>query len=138
MVAVEKLTLESIDKTLKEILKWTRFANLSKLKEVLTAELDAEAKKLVYEASDGSKGLRDVATECGVPWNTVHGWWEQWFRMGIVVESDTRKGRMVKIVSLVDLGMKLPKTGSGLAGGSQPEASQPSQDKSPTTPEGST
>ncbi len=105
----EKDTLESIDESLKQILKWTRFANISKLKEVLEVELDSDQKKRACENSDEKNGLKEVSTISGSPQDTVYSWWQKWFRMGLVVESETRKGRMMKIVSLDDVGIKVPK-----------------------------
>jgi len=101
--------LESIDKTLKEILKWTRFANISKLKETLEAELDSNEKKLAYENTDGENGLKEVAVASGAPQDTIYGWWQKWFRLGLATESISYKGRMIKIVSLEDVGIKVPK-----------------------------
>jgi hypothetical protein len=103
--------LDSIDRTLREILKWTRFANISKLKEALETELDTDEKRLAYESSDGTKGIEEVATVSDTPRDTIYSWWQKWFRLGIVVESESRKGRMAKMVSLDDLGIKMPKKG---------------------------
>jgi len=105
----EEKNLESIDRTLKEILKWTRFANISKLKEILEAELDSDEKKLAYENTDGVNGLKEVATASGTPLPTVATWWQKWYRLGLVTESEERKGRMMKIVSLDDVGLKVPR-----------------------------
>jgi hypothetical protein len=101
--------LASIHRTLKETLKWIRFANISKLKETLEKELDTDEKKLAYENGDGVRGVKEVAQASGAPQDTVYSWWQKWFRLGLVVESETRKGRMMKIVSLDDVGIKLPK-----------------------------
>lgn len=101
--------LESIDRTLKEILKWTRFANVSKLKEILEKELDTDEKKLAYESRDGVNGLKEVTTASGAPLPTVGTWWQKWFLLGLISESETGKGRMMKIVSLDDVGIKVPK-----------------------------
>lgn len=87
--------VDSIDRSLKEILMWTRFANILKLKDTLDAELDTNRKKLAYENTDGENGLKE--------------WWPRWFRLGIVTESEARKGRMVKIVSLEDVGIEVPR-----------------------------
>jgi len=101
--------LESMDKTLREILKWTRFANIGKLKEILEAELDNDEKKLAFESTDGVNGTKEIAAASDTPQDTVYGWWQKWFRLGLVTESETRKGRMMKIVSLDDVGIKIPK-----------------------------
>jgi len=97
-----------VGETLKKILMWTRFANISKLKEVLEKELDDNQKKLAFENSDGENGLKELSTISGVPYATVGSWWQKWFRLGLVVESETRKGRMMKIASLDDIGIKSP------------------------------
>lgn len=104
-----KEKINSIENTLQEILKWTRFANLSKLKEILEKELETDQKKLAYESTDGVNGIKEVAAGSGAPQDTVYGWWQKWSRLGLVIESATRKGRMVKIVSLDDVGIKIPK-----------------------------
>jgi len=101
--------LSSIDSTLKEILKWTRFANISNLKEMLEKELNNDEKKLAYENSDGVRSLDEVEVESGAPRDTIYGWWQKWSRLGLVTESESRRGRMLKIVSLEDVGIKLPK-----------------------------
>ncbi len=101
--------LGSIDRSLREILKWTRFANTSKLKEMLESTLDTVEKKIAFEGSDGVNMLKEVAAACDTPQDTVYGWWQKWSRLGLVMESETRKGRMMKIVSLDDVGVKVPK-----------------------------
>jgi hypothetical protein len=104
---IEKI--DSIENTLLEILKWTRFANIAKLKEILEKELETDQKKLAYESTDGINGTKEVALVSAAPQDTVYGWWQKWSRLGLVIESETRKGRMTKIVSLDDVGIKIPK-----------------------------
>ncbi len=65
--------LESIDKTLREILKWTRFANISKLKETLETELDSDEKKLAYENTNDLSGLKEVAAIAITLTSTIAG-----------------------------------------------------------------
>jgi len=101
--------LDSIDRTLREILKWTRFANISKMKETLETELATDEKKIAFENSDGVNGLKELAAVSGAPQDTIYSWWQKWFRLGLVIESEERKGRMMKIVSLDDVGIKIPK-----------------------------
>jgi hypothetical protein len=101
--------IDSIESTLNEILKWTKFANISKLKEILEAELDTDEKKLAYENSNGENTLKDLVPLCGAPYGTITNWWPRWYRMGIMAESELRKSRMEKIVSLDDVGIKIPK-----------------------------
>ncbi len=130
MAGEEKVDrLESMDKTLRELLKWTRFANIGKLKEMLEATLDSAEKKIAFESTDGVRTSKEVAATCDTPEDTVYGWWQKWFRLGLVVESESRKGRMTKIVSLDDVGIKVPKKTAKLA----PAAAiaQPAQDPQP-------
>jgi len=82
--------IDSIESTLREILKFTRFANISRLKEVLDRELDTDEKKIAYENSDGETILKELAAVSGAPSATVGAWWQKWFRMGIVSESEER------------------------------------------------
>jgi len=95
---------------LREIARWSRFQNMGRLKEVLAAELDSDEKKLAYENTDGSKGIKEIAQACGAPQDTVYGWWKKWSRLGILESSESREGRLAKICSLEDVGIKMPKT----------------------------
>lgn len=105
--ADDKLT--SIDRTLKELLRWTRFANMERLKEILEKELENDQKKLAYDGTDGKNGLREVSEMSGAPTSTISRWWPRWFQRGLVIESEVRQGRMKKIISLEDVGIELPK-----------------------------
>lgn len=105
-------TLQSIDRTLQEILHWTRFANISKLVETLEKELDTAEKRLAYDRTDGMNGVREVSVASGTPMRTVANWWQKWFHLGLATESETHKGRMKKIVSLDDVGIKIPVAGT--------------------------
>jgi hypothetical protein len=101
--------IDSIELSLREILNWTRFANIAKLREVLESELDTDEKKLAYESSNGENTLKDLVPLCGAPYGTITNWWPRWHRMGILTESENRKGRMKKITSLSDVGIDVPK-----------------------------
>lgn len=102
--------LDENQKLLEEVARWSRFQNIGRLKEVLAAELDTDEKKLVFEYIDGMKGIKDISHECGAPQDTIYGWWKKWSRLGILEPSDSREGRLVKICSLEDVGIKIPKT----------------------------
>jgi len=101
--------LDMLNSTLKEILKWSRFQNLPKLKEVLEKELDDQSKKLVFENTDGQKSMRQVSTESAVPVPTIQGWWNRWYNLGILEPSETWRGRLKRICSLRDVGIEMPK-----------------------------
>jgi len=112
--------LESIDKTLRELLTWTRFANIPRLTEILERELDNDQKKLAYENSDGTNGQKEVSALSGAPISTIGKWWPNWFNLGLVTESETRKGRMKKVVSLEDVGIAIPKKKASSASAGTP------------------
>lgn len=101
-------TIKSVNIVLQEILRWTRFANISKLRETLLTELDSDEKKLAYDNSDGEKSLKEIAKISSAPTQTIHNWWQKWLHLGLVVESEKYKGRMKKIISLEDVGIKVP------------------------------
>ncbi len=102
--------LDENQKLLKEIARWSRFESIGRLKEVLTAELDSDEKGLAFENTDGAKGIRDISQICGAPHDTIYGWWKKWSRLGILEPSESREGRLVKICSLEDVGIRIPKT----------------------------
>lgn len=101
--------LDRNETILRDIARWLRFQNTSKLKEVLLVELDTDEKKLAFESTDGKKGLRKVASMSGAPQDTVYGWWKKWFNIGILEPSEIRKGRLRKICSLEYVGITVPK-----------------------------
>lgn len=101
--------LAAIQSSIKDMAKWLRFQNLPNLKQLLHDELSDDAKKLAYENTDGTKGLREVGEMSGVPVPTVQSWWSRWYNLGIVDESPTRKGRMERLCSLRDIGIDVPR-----------------------------
>ena len=50
---------------LRELLKWTRFSGIEKVKSVLVATLMDDQQRSAYQASDGSRGPREVAVIAG-------------------------------------------------------------------------
>lgn len=101
--------LDESQKMLLDIARWLRFQNIGKLKEVLLAELDTDEKKLAFENTDGERGIEEVSRGSGAPQDTTYGWWKKWFNLGILETSETRKGRLRKICSLEEVGIKVPK-----------------------------
>jgi hypothetical protein len=101
--------LESIEGILQESLVFTKFANLSNLKQTLEKELNTDETKIAFENTDGVKPLKEIATLSGAPEDTVYSWWQHWLRLGLVKEGQKYRGRMAKIISLDDIGIKVPK-----------------------------
>lgn len=101
--------LNLVNLTLKEILKWSRFQNLPRLREVLEKELDDQSKKLAYDNTDGQKSMRQVSSEANVPVPTIQVWWNRWYNLGILEPSEAYRGRLKKICSPKDVGIEMPK-----------------------------
>jgi len=123
--------LDENQKILKDIARWIRFQNIGKLKEVLLAELDTDEKKVAFENTDGEMGIKEVAELAKAPQDTVYGWWKKWSNLGILEPSETRKGRLRKICSLEDVGIKVPK----VVGAKKEEKEPPKEEKTETTSE---
>lgn len=98
---------ERIITVLEEILKWTRFEALQRLKAVLTETLASDEDKRIYQFSDG-RSSRDVGSASGVAYTKVVARWKIWNSLGIVVPSRKYQGRFEHIVSLEDLGIQVP------------------------------
>lgn len=101
--------LKEISLTLKELLKWTKFAGMQQLRTVLNQTLKTDTEMLVYELSDGIRGTRDVAKIVGIGSNaTVAAYWKKWSRIGIVEPSLGHQGRYQRICSLEEVGLAVP------------------------------
>jgi len=93
---------------LKEILKWTKFEGMQKIKQVLENTLDSDAKKLVYESSNGLSSP-EVAKIAGVDDSTVRDYWKDWAILGIAEIHPNFKKRYCRIFSLREVGIEVLK-----------------------------
>ena len=117
--------LRGVQSGLKEVGKWVRFQNVPRLRDIVVKELDTAQKKMAFELTDGQHSRRDIGKELGISDEAVRSWWDKWFQLAIVSESETRKGRPEKIVSLGELGIEVPKP--------KPKSAQPPAEE-PVTP----
>lgn len=102
-------TLKEIASTLQEMLKWTRFAGMQQLKNIVTQNLKSDPEMLVYELSDGNRGTREIAQLAGIGSNaTVARFWQKWSKIGLVEPSKKFPGRFQHISSLEELGLTVP------------------------------
>lgn len=101
-------TLKEIASTLKELLKWSRFAGMQQLRNILTQNLKTNNELLIYEASDGIRGAREVAKIAGTSHPTVLSYWKKWAKVGIVEPSPKFEGRYQRICSLEEVGLTAP------------------------------
>lgn len=74
---------KEIKDLLKELLKWTKFEGMQKVKQVLEANLDSDVKKLIYEMSNGQSSP-EIAQSVGIAEHTVRNYWKDWSIIGIV------------------------------------------------------
>jgi DNA-binding transcriptional ArsR family regulator len=93
---------------LREQTKWLRFLALRELRTTLEAELVSGSERRAYEATDGERTSREVASAAGVSQATVSRWWSRWQNRGIV-ETDPR-GRSRRLASLTAIGLDLEPT----------------------------
>lgn len=94
---------------MREILKWTKFAGAKEVRNVLTATLDSEQKRLVYHLSDGNNTIQKIVDTAGVSDGTVRNYWELWSRQGIVDPIKVQGGqRYKKSFDLDDFGITVP------------------------------
>jgi len=98
---------QEIRDILKEVLKWTKFEGMQKVKQVLEDTLDNNSKKLIYELSDG-KSSPEIARIVGVSAQTVRDYWKNWAVLGIVEIHPDYKKRHRRIFSLKEIGIEVP------------------------------
>jgi len=98
---------KEIKDILKEILKWTKFEGMQKVKQVLENTLDNNTKKLIYEFSDGrsSPAIAEIAE---VNAHTVRDYWKDWVVLGIVEIHPEYKKRYRRVFSLKEVGIEVP------------------------------
>ncbi|XHH08081.1 MAG: hypothetical protein ACFCUE_10965 [Candidatus Bathyarchaeia archaeon] len=108
---------EKIDEliaVMREILKYQKFAGAKEVRNVLTAALDSDQKRLIYHLSDGNRGSVEIAKTANIGDSTVRRYWESWARQGIMEAIKVRGGdRYKKSFELEDFGMTVPQTQGG-------------------------
>jgi hypothetical protein len=125
MLEEELKTLKNIEEKISELLKWTKFAGMQQLRNVLLQVLgDDTTSLLAYEFSDGERGTREVAKLAGVKSkSTIAGYWRKWSKIGIVEPSSKYQGRYQRICSLEEVGLVVPQS-TQLSGSPQNEATK--------------
>lgn len=107
---------------LEEILKWTRFEGMQRVKAVLLETLKKDSEKIAYHYSDG-RGSLEISKIAGVSDFAIRSYWKKWATMGLVQPSRKFKGRYERLFSLEDLGIDVP-TIKLLLAEKQPEAEE--------------
>lgn len=104
----EKALLAELLSVQRELLTWTRFEGMQKLKPVLESLLKTDQAKKVYELSTGEYTSVQIGKAVGVTDQTVRNYWKKWTRAGVVkVSGRTGKG-FTHVCSLEDLGIEVP------------------------------
>jgi len=92
---------------LEEILKWTRFEGMQRVKVVLLETLKKDSERIAYHYSDG-RGSLEISKIAGVSDFAIRSYWKKWATMGLVQLSSKFKGRYERLFSLEDLGIEVP------------------------------
>lgn len=113
---------------LREILKWVKFAGMKEVKEVLNSVLDTDQKKLVYQLSDGSKGMIEVGETAGIAsTSTISKYWKTWLKLGLGENLSVKGGeRFKRAFDLEDFGIEVPQVRIGI-GESKSSSGQPQE-----------
>lgn len=126
----EELKEDANTQILREMLKWVKLQGINQAKTVLTAALRNDKEKLIYEYSDGTKAIAEIAKLTGVGFGTVQRCWGRWATLGIVEPVAVQGGtRYKKAFSLQVFGIEVPQLGEDNA---QPVTTE--QQAEPATP----
>lgn len=102
--------IKELVKVNKDILKWIKFSNLGKVKEILETVLDSDEKKIAYQMSDGitrSGAIADIITPHQT---TIADWWRIWYKLGIAEALSASGGKRARsIFDLEDFNLAVPK-----------------------------
>ncbi len=93
---------------MRELVRWSKFESIPKLRTVLEQNLLSDKEKIIYELSDGERSTRDIAKVVGGSNATVSNYWEKWSKLGIVDKSQKYEGRFKHICSLEEVGLEVP------------------------------
>jgi len=93
---------------LRDLVAWIKLEARPRAAARLASILDSDEKKLVYQYSDGTRGVRELSVLTGVDKNTISTWWGDWDGLGIMEQAKTWKGRRQRMVSLEDVGIEVP------------------------------
>ena len=105
---------------LREQSRWLRLLGLGTLRTLLPQLLKTEKQRLVYELSDGTRTVREIAAAAGVGIGTVSRLWTEWLAAGLCSESPRHAGRAERLVSLAALGMDVPNLAALVANAAAP------------------
>lgn len=104
----EKDLLAEILSVQRELLMWSRFEGMQRLKPVLESLLKTDQEKKVYELSTGEYTSVQIGKAVGVTDQTIRNYWKKWARAGVVKPSEKTGKGFTHVCSLEDLGIDVP------------------------------
>lgn len=84
---------------------WLRALALPEVRASIERTLTKNTMRAAFEASDGTRTVREVAAAAGASIGSISSWWSRWRALGIAVECSG--GRVAHLVSLKELGLPL-------------------------------
>lgn len=92
---------------LKEILRWMKISGMKQVKSLLAETLPDETKRIVYQLSDGTRGITELMKLSGIKSTaTIYKMWKQWMLIGIGEAISVSGGqRFSRFFSLDDFGI---------------------------------
>ena len=104
---------EKIIELLEEILIWTKY-DYSDIKLKMQKHLDTDDKKIAYQLSNGERSRRDISTFVSVSHSSIYRWWNEWFELGLVEQTEKYGGgRYKRLISLTRMGIPVPEIPEG-------------------------
>jgi|SRR5439155_9166595 len=100
-MAVEDELLQAV----RESNRWLRILALPGLRERLSAALDSDTKRRIYQHSDG-RTIREVATASGAGFGTVQRCWQDWSE-AVLMDLTETAGRYRRLLSLAEVGLSV-------------------------------
>jgi hypothetical protein len=98
----QRTLLISLLEEAREQTAWLKLIGLQSAEYAARANLRTVKQRDVYRLSDG-RSVREIADEARVGVGTVSRLWAEWAAMGLVKESNMRKGRWERILPLAML-----------------------------------
>jgi hypothetical protein len=129
----EKQRQETELDVLKDIRRWVKFSGMKEVRGILVSVLDNDQKRVVYQLSDGSKGIIEIGKAVGIKSTaTIFKFWKQWTKLGLGESVPVAGGqRFKRSFDLEDFGFdvqgpseKEPRQADSSGGTASPEVKQ--------------
>jgi len=130
--------IEEQTKVLKEILKWIKITGMKDVKQILESTLDNDEKKVIYQYSEGNRGILNFKDISNLGKTSIARYWKQWSQIGIVDMVNVKGGfRAVKNFNLEDFGICIPEIRLNNKTKTSQESDNSEEEQENSEPEGS-